>query len=176
ATRSRGTLRIPFAASRSARADACRRGALSKENGYEILYPEDCRSSDHDEQRRQDEECQREEHLDRQFPGCLLGTLTALGPQQVGVCAQGLTHARPEPVALDDETGKSLQVIYPIAVAEATERILTSSTTSELERHESKLLAERIVQVSTFLSDPRDRRIQAETRFQASGHEVERVR
>src|SRR5437867_3954594 len=66
ATRRRGTNSVPVAPSWSVRVSGSTRRSLSKKDSDEVLYPENGRPPDHDEEGGEDEERQREEHLDRE--------------------------------------------------------------------------------------------------------------
>src|SRR5262245_9708052 len=78
------------------------------------------RGTDRDHQQRwQDEESERQQDLDGQLAGSLLGALAALRTQQVGVRAKRLRHAGAEPVALDDEGDKRLKSSEPLRAPSA---------------------------------------------------------
>src|SRR5207249_10372628 len=112
--------------------------------------------------RRQDEESEREEHLDRQLAGRLLRALPPLCAQQVGVRAQRLCHARTEPVALDDETGQRLQVLDAVAVAQPAERVLARPAAAQLEGDLRELAAEGVLHAGPLLANARDGGVEAE--------------
>src|SRR5262249_58066190 len=74
------------------------RSAL-RDGSKEFGNVDDGGTQDDGEQRRQNQEGHREEDLDGQLAGSLLGALAALPTQQVGVRAKRLRHAGAEPVA-----------------------------------------------------------------------------
>src|SRR5438552_16704749 len=141
----------------------------------QILETQHGGPADHDEERRQDEEGEREEHLDRQLAGCLLRPLPPLGAQQVGVRAQRLRHARAEPIALDDEARQRLQVLDAVAVAQPAERVLARPPAAQLERDLRELPAEGVLPAGPLLADAGDGGVEARAGLQAGDLEVERV-
>src|SRR5437667_11286300 len=140
----------------------------------QILETQHGGPADHDEERRQDEEGEREEHLDRQLAGCLLRPLPPLGAQQVGVRAQRLRHARAEPIALDDETGKRLQVLDAVAVAQPAERVLARPAAAQLEGDLRELPADGVRYAGPPLADAADGCIEAEAGLEAGDTEGKR--
>src|SRR6266516_6407763 len=141
----------------------------------QILQAQHGGPAHYDEERRQDEEGQGEEHLDRQLAGALFRTLPALGAQQVGMRAQRLRHARAEPIALDDEARKRLQVLDAVAVAQPAERVLARPAAAQLEGDLRELPAEGVVYAGPLLADAGDGCIEAEAGLEAGDHEVEGV-
>src|SRR5262245_45037758 len=99
AERSRSASTWPLVSSRTRYIEVASAVHLAEELGE--LDPRG--TNDDQEQGGQQEEAQREQHLDRQAAGVLLRALAALGAQHVGVGAQRLRHAGAETIALDDQ-------------------------------------------------------------------------
>src|SRR5439155_15611801 len=80
------------------------RGLSTPADHFEQVFEDEERGAcGRDEERWENEERQREEHLDGELPGRFLRSLPALHAHQIRVRAEGLAHARAEPVALDDQ-------------------------------------------------------------------------
>src|SRR5438876_6926736 len=96
-------------------------------------------------------------------------------PNSYAVFCLKKKNARAEPIALDDEARKRLQVLDAVAVAQPAERDLARPAAAQLEGDLRELPAEGVVYAGPLLADAGDGCIEAEAGLEAGDHEVEGV-
>ena len=90
--------------------------------------------------------------------------------------AEGLAHARAEPVALDDQGGQRFQGLDAVPPTERPQGLLAAPSFPELESQHGELVPDGIVHRRPLLADPGDRRVEPEPGLEADDHQVEAIR
>jgi hypothetical protein len=68
-------------------------------------------SENNDEQGREYKKYEREKHFYRQFGGNFLGSLLAFDTKGIGIYPEGIRHAGPEFIGLDEERGQTVNLV-----------------------------------------------------------------
>src|SRR6185312_3112454 len=146
------------------------------EAGLEHLADRDYRRPHHgDEQRRQNEEHQRKQHLERRGRRLLLNRLAPLHAQRLGVDFQHVTNARSPLLALDHRGDERPHLFHSRAVVQSAERLLPRHSRIGLPVHNVELVGELGMHVANVARNTQQRGVQTDTRLDAHHHEVERV-
>jgi hypothetical protein len=136
---------------------------------------DDSRTNRDENNRRQDKDHKRGNHLNRGF-GCLLfGALPAFRAEGVGMHAEGLGHAGAEAVCLNQCTNQRADIVNACSLHQIPESLGAGLASSHLEVHEMEFIAEIGVGMVKILTDAHERLIEGESGLNADYGKVESI-
>src|SRR5215831_10923634 len=118
-----------------------------------------------EDNRRQNKDHQRGNHLDRSFCCLLFGALPAFRAEGIGMHAEGLSNARAEAIGLDQCTHKRTDVVNPGAIDQITQGFGARFASAQFEIDEVKFITQIGMRVMEVLADPHECLIKGETSF-----------
>src|SRR5579871_273700 len=128
-----------------------------------------------EDNRRQNKNHQRGNHLDRSLCSLLFGALPAFRAEGIGMHAEGLGNAGAEAIGLDQCTHKRTDVVNPSSIDKVAQGFRTRLTGAQFEIDEVEFITQVRVRVVKILANPHECLIKSEAGFDANHGEVKGV-
>src|SRR5579872_241070 len=154
-----------------------RRSLAAARYRSELPYEFNDGRADRDENnRRQNKNHQRGNHLDRGFCSLLFGALPALRAEGIGMHAEGLGDACAKAVGLNQCTHKRTNVVNPCTLHQIAQGFGARLAGAHFEIHEMEFVTQIGMRVMKILADAHQRLVESESSFYAYDGQIKGVR